>query len=176
MKVFRWLTKNKIPLSMGGAIVFFLFTVYQYAHKERIEALARLSNEQAQVETRRVEATKPFLEKQLTLYADVTQAAATLALKWRMDSDQARPAMDRFWRLYLGELALVEDTKVRAAMWAFGKALNDYDTPPRTLAKLAQELAGACRESLVRSWGVKELDTFKSIPDSEPLLLPNTGG
>ena len=102
-------------------------------------------------ETRRIEATKPFLERQLQLYTEATQIAATLATV-TTDSIEAK-TMQRFWELYWGELALVESANVEYAMKNFGDGLIfEYDKSQ--LQQLSLELAHACRASLAISWGV----------------------
>lgn len=98
---------------------------------------------------RRVEANRPFLDRQLALYTDVTRAAATLATS----SDQALidAAQARFMELFWGELALVEDPGVEHAMIAFRAKLVS-DAGEESLSVLSVRLAHACRESLARSW------------------------
>jgi hypothetical protein len=129
-------------LSLLGGVITFGYGVFQYIH-----------NEQRQVESRRVEATKPFLERQLKLYTEATQAAATLATS---DNEAERmAALKRFWSLYWGELALVEDRKVEAAMVQLGKGLQEKGSPD-DIKQLSLQLARACRDSLARSWGVQE--------------------
>ena len=129
-------------LSLLGAVVAFAWGVIQF-----------VASQQAQEETRRIEATKPFLERQLRLYTEATQAAATLATsKNRQELDAATK---KFWSLYWGELALVEDKRVEAAMVQFGRAL-DAGSSGHTLQKASLALAHACRDSLSESWGVKQ--------------------
>ena len=125
-----------------GAVVAFAWGVIQF-----------VASQQAQEETRRIEATKPFLERQLKLYTEATQAAATLATsKNRQELDAATK---KFWSLYWGELALVEDKRVEAAMVQFGRAL-DTGSSDHALQKASIDLAHACRDSLAESWGVKQ--------------------
>jgi len=129
-------------LSLLGAVVAFAWGVIQF-----------VASQQAQEETRRIEATKPFLERQLKLYTEATQAAATLATsKNRQELDAATK---KFWSLYWGELALVEDKRVEAAMVQFGRAL-DAGSSGHALQKASLDLAHACRDSLAESWGVKQ--------------------
>lgn len=131
--------------SIVGAVVAFAWGVFQY-----------VQNEQRQVESRRIEATKPFLERQLKLYTEATQAAATIATS---DNPAERTAaLKRFWSLYWGELALVEDAKVEAAMVQLGRAL-EQKAPGDQIKRLSLTLAHACRDSLGKSWGVKEWQT-----------------
>ena len=57
--------------------------------------------------TTRIEATWPFLERQLALYTEATRAAATLAAT--EDGPEQDAAEKRFWALYWDELALFEN-------------------------------------------------------------------
>lgn len=129
-------------LSILGALATFAWGVFQYAE-----------NNKKQTESRRIEATKPFLERQLKLYTEATQSAATLATS--EGGSEKAAAIKRFWSLYWGELALVEDKDVEAAMVALGKGL-DRQASPAELKQLSLKLARACRDSLALSWGVKE--------------------
>jgi hypothetical protein len=114
---------------------------------------------------------KPFLERQLALYFEATKAAAQLStvsrgLAWNT-------ARQRFWELYWGELGLVEDAGVLAAMVAFGEALTAYEQGHGTQAELHQlalGLARACRHSLQSEWG--GLDTLPTRPPA-PSTPPN---
>ena len=112
-----------------------------------------LITSRVQAETRQLEARKPFLERQLTLYTEVTQNAAILATS--NDLDAIEQARQRFWELYWGELSMVENRGVEIAMIKFGKCLND-DCSQEELRPLALGLARACRESLAASWGVQD--------------------
>jgi hypothetical protein len=129
-------------LSILGAVVAFGWGVFQY-----------VKNEERQAESRRVEATKPFLERQLKLYTEATQATAMIATS--EDPKDRAAAEKRFWSLYWGELALVEDKGVEAAMVAFGRGLSE-GAPAEEIKRLSLRLARACRDSLALSWGVKE--------------------
>ncbi|MFT7772054.1 hypothetical protein [Roseateles sp.] len=129
-------------LSVLGAVCVFGWGVYQFVMTQR-----------AQMETRRIEATKPFLERQLKLYTEATQAAATLATS-KVDSE-LELAGKKFWSLYWGELALVEDRQVEAAMVQFGRVLQSGGAG-QELALASLQLAHACRESLAESWGVRQ--------------------
>jgi hypothetical protein len=106
-----------------------------------------------QAETRQLEARKPFLERQLTLYTKATQNAAILATSSDPDANEA--ARQIFWELYWGELSMVENRGVESAMVAFGKCLNKGCSQPE-LQPLALNLAHACRDSLAESWGVQD--------------------
>lgn len=128
-------------LSILGAVVAFMWGVYQFTATQR-----------QQVESRKLEATKPYLERQLALYTEATKVAATIATS---SEDKAKDeATSRFWALYWGELSLVEDAGVEAAMVNLGKAVPSKDQA--AIQPLALKLAHACRNSLARSWGVAE--------------------
>lgn len=122
------------------AVLGFIWGIYKYA-----DANAKQSD------TRRVEATKPYLERQLKLYTEATQVASQIATS---DDDGAvAKATTRFWELYWGELALVEDLGVESAMKSFGDTLL-ASKDKATLKKSSLALAHACRDSLSISWGV----------------------
>lgn len=129
-------------LSVLGGVIAFCWGVIQF-----------VATQNALTETRRIEATKPFLERQLKLYTEATQAAATLATSEKTDDLDA--AGKKFWSLYWGELALVEDEKVEAAMVQFGRSL-DAGRVGQQLQQNSLDLAHACRDSLAESWGVKQ--------------------
>jgi hypothetical protein len=127
-------------IAICGAAVTFMWGLFQYFDGREREA-----------DVRRIEAMKPFLDRQLELYTEATQVTAAIAVS--TDTAERTLALQRFWRLYYGELALVEDRSVEAAMVVFGRALQESrDT--RELQQLALQLARACRESLAASWGV----------------------
>jgi hypothetical protein len=109
--------------------------------------------QRGQAETRRIEATKPFLDRQLKLYTDATKAAATIATS--NSKDEVIAAHKRFWALYWGELALVEDERVEKAMVKLGNALERGESG-ENVQGLSLNLAHACRDSLAESWGVQQ--------------------
>ena len=129
-------------LTLVGAVVAFVWGAYQF-----------LATQRTQAETRRIEATRPFLERQLKLYTEATQSAATMATS--SSKEEVASATQRFWSLFWGELALVEDKRVEAAMVQFGRALDEGKTG-NELRGVSLELAHACRDSLADSWGVKQ--------------------
>ena len=113
-----------------------------------------------QAETRQLESRKPFLERQLRLYEEATKNASILATS--SDVNAIEPARQRFWELYWGELAMVEngglnakEGGVESAMVKFGDCMNKGCTQA-ALQPLALRLAHACRDSLAVSWGVED--------------------
>jgi hypothetical protein len=135
-----------------GAVASFFWGVYQWREKSSQELDARNRESAGLAETRKIEATKPFLERQLLLYSEATNIAAQVATKG--DSEAGKKAQNRFWELYWGELALVENRKVETAMKRMGDALlRNASTQELEQASLA--IAHACRESLDKSWGIK---------------------
>ena len=122
------------------AVAGFVWGIYQY-----------FDNREREIETARVQATRPFLDRQMTLYTDATRAVAVIATS--ADAAEKAKAEQRFWELYWGELALVEDHRVENAMVAFKNGLVGQ-IDKADLQQLALDLAHACRESLADSWGV----------------------
>jgi hypothetical protein len=131
--------------------VLFFWGVYVWKDKSEREIVQQKAEAERLSATRRIEATKPFLERQLKLYTEASQVVAIIATT---SNNAARSkAVNRFWELYWGELALVENTEVEAAMVAFGEGLKK-DAPLGELQQLSLTLAHACRFSLDKSWGI----------------------
>jgi len=91
------------------------------------------------------------------------------------EPDQRRTAEVRFWELYWGELAMVENGGFKAksggvegAMVRFGEALLK-NSPPNLpiLQQRSLELAHVCRDSLAESWGVRDWRTPSYGPTQE---------
>lgn len=148
MNVETWLKM----LGIVGAVGSFLWGVYQWREKSAEDLLVRQLESERLIETRRIEATKPFLERQLALYSEATKVAAQVATLGQ--SEAGKKARARFWELYWGELALVENRAVEAAMKRMGDALR-ADMPQETLQYASLAVAHACRESLDKSWGIR---------------------
>ncbi len=119
----------------------------------QVEAEKLAATRQKEAESRSVEAKKPFLELQLALYTEVSQITAKIATS--KDSNELAISQQRFWELYFGELALVENKGVGSAMIKFRKALED-SLSQQILQGLALDLAHACRKSLDKSWKINE--------------------
>jgi hypothetical protein len=139
-------------LTVVGALCSFLWGVYQWREKANSELQAKREEAAAVAETRRIEATKPFLDRQLALYVETTKVVAKVATQ--AQGDEGKRARERFWELYWGELATVEDREVEAAMVAMGDALKDPAATANQLQIAAIRVAHACRGSLDRSWGI----------------------
>jgi hypothetical protein len=138
-------------LGLFGALASFVWGVYQWRVKSDQElAQARFEADRVAA-SRKIEATKPFLERQLKLYTEVSQVAATLSTS--SDTAERGRANKRFWELYWGELALVENREVEVAMVEIGEALG-RSGPQSELQQLSLRLAHSCRTSLDRSWGI----------------------
>lgn len=109
------------------------------------------------------EAARPFLQKQLDLCIEASDAAAALATAAQPGPVTA--AMERFWQLYYGSLHIVEDTgteSVAARMVTFGDTLKKLPADPVTLAAIGRDqrkldipsldIAKACRKLIEKNW------------------------
>jgi hypothetical protein len=141
----RWATI--VPLII--AALGFVWGVYQYFQGQKVRAEQIKLDQDREAVQRRIEARRPFLEKQLTLYTEASIAAATIATS--NDAAAIAKAKTRFHELYWGELALVEDSPVEQAMMGFGRGL-DQGADQAELQQLSLKLAVACRDSLAVSW------------------------
>ncbi len=133
-------------LPVIGACVTFAWGVLVWKDNADAERAAAETESKRYAESRRIEATRPFLELQLKLYTEASLVTAKIATASSEPKD-----VDRFWQLYTGELALVEDPEVARAMVAYGDALKA--NKQASLSGLAITLAHKMRESLARSWG-----------------------
>lgn len=139
----------KVLIAVVGASVSFCWGLWTWriARRDKLETERREGERLS--EARRIEATRPFLEKQLDLYAEAARVCARIA-----SAHDGADTVARFWELYWGELALVENREVEAKMVRFGQALQYMPEDRSELRHRALELAAACRASLARSWGV----------------------
>lgn len=103
--------------------------------------------------TREFEARRPFLERQMELCFDASRAAARLAAS--EDEALREAALARFRELYWGELAVVEDRAVEAAMVRFKRELDAAGPGGGRLPVLALNVAHACRELTLDSWDIR---------------------
>ena len=132
------------------AIAVFFWGIYTYHDTSKKQLAEQIAEAKRNVETRRIEATLPYLQKQLDLYTEATQVTAIIATS--KDQEEIKIATKRFNELYWGELAMVERDSVEKAMVAFRGAL-DTNNDQKELANLALRLARACRDELAESWG-----------------------
>jgi hypothetical protein len=118
------------------------------------------------LDTRIRESRKPFLELQLATYAKITPITAKITRLWSSRNDETqktayKAAVDEFWDLYWGVLAMVEDENVERAMVMFGRSLTaDEKAPDSECAKNKQDiiltLDHCARDSIAASWGLKK--------------------
>jgi hypothetical protein len=159
-------------LSTLGALGTFCWTVYTWRQKTKQELDASAADAERAGRARIIEATKPFLERQLELYTLATRSASFIATS-NNERDLAS-AIDSFMGLSSGELVLVQNDEVTAAVNEFRAEVTrlrllaappDPDGPQKIplvdpdhsrdhLQQLARNLAQACRKSLARSWHV----------------------
>ncbi len=141
-------------LSAVGAVCAFIWGIYTY----RETASQQLAHDAAEAErlsyTRRIEARRPYLEKQLMLYSEAAKMASIVGTS--DDPVEFGKAKKRFLELYYGELAMVEHGPVIDAMMAFKRGLDADDRGG--LRTLSLDLAHACRYELAISW---ETDAWK---------------
>jgi len=131
-------------LPVIGACVTFAWGVWVWKENADEEREAAAAEALRYAESRRIEATRPFLEMQLRVYTEAVQVASRIA------NSRDENTIRRFWELYYGELALVENLDVAKAMVDFGDALNAGKTTE--LNTLAIELTRRVGESLAKSW------------------------
>jgi hypothetical protein len=113
-------------------------------------------------------AAKPFLDGRLAIYLETTEATATIATT--NNDEQRIQAKARFWSLYWGKIAVVEDEPVQKAMESIAECLRNR-CEPKEVRKLLPGLINACRNSVRESWGVHiSTDPLTNLDIPQPEL------
>ena len=95
----------------------------------------------------------PFLEMQSKYYVELLETVAKAAHP-KDDAERAE-AVRRFWQLYVGPSALVEDKQVEERANQLSLCLKQQQgCPPLELESHSLALSAAIRASLVESWGL----------------------
>jgi hypothetical protein len=127
------------------------FTAYSY-----------VTNRTAQTTSAAIEAKKPFLQKQLDSYVDVSSTVAVLVTS--KDPNVLGKAKEHFWNLYWGPLKVVEDYDVSVSMDRIAECLDKSPQCNTALENLAANLTSNCQASLAKNWSV----SFPAAP-SRPI-------
>ena len=109
---------------------------------------------------------KPFWEKQIQCYFEASKYASILATS--CDEEERSNAKGKFYQLYYGMLAMVEDDKVEEAMIEFHKELSSSKNilcGTKKLKNLSLELAWNLRSSIGSTWDI-QLPTVKGKENS----------
>jgi hypothetical protein len=139
----------------AGGVLSFLWAVYQWRVNQEEHRLQAAIQAQKENEQKWLQLQKPFMERQLQLYSEAVHITAILATAPKGDNWES--ARKRFWELYWGELALVENKEVESRMVQFGNVLNSIsnDDSATVLQSESLGLAHAIRRSIDQSWGLK---------------------
>jgi len=122
--------------------------------------------------SRNRESRKPFLEQQLRTYTEAVETTSQIAgltpgvLQKLLPSDeQYTSAVNKFWALYWGHMAIVEDGNVERAMIIFGKSLDEHSpcANDSDRSHIVLILSHCIRDSLAAGWGT----TLPPVPPTE---------
>lgn len=103
--------------------------------------------------------TLPFLTKQLDYCFEAAEIAGTLSST--ADAAAWKAARVRFFELYWGPLAIVEDEDVAGAMVSFKQALDGVGVgslPATSLSAPSLQLGSQIRKLVLRSWRINDLN------------------
>jgi hypothetical protein len=104
-----------------------------------------------QLRTQQIEASKPFLEKRLEFYIELTSATATIATS-KNQAEVAR-AKEQFWILYSGPLLVLEEPGLQIRVQAYADCLEDTSKcQGASLTQLSQSLAVFAGNSVGNQW------------------------
>lgn len=143
-----WTKRVGLIALIGGA----RWSVFTYVSTRATEAENTRITAARDSQAAKRESQKPFLEKRLESYAEAATVTATVARS--KDAKKVAQAKDRFWTLYWGPLAVVEDSGVKDAMVEFGKCLNEPSKCSQPLVFLSLAVAHQCKRSIAEEWGV----------------------
>jgi hypothetical protein len=137
----RFYTALFSALTIVGVIVGGAYSIFQYFDaRDRENRTYEL-----QVAAAQLEARKPFFSKHLDLCSEASNAASTITTT--NDPKNRQAAIENFWRLWDGPLAIVEDNRVAFAMIEFGECLKKRECKSR-LAVLSIQLSHSCRQEI----------------------------
>lgn len=127
----------------------------------------------------RREFEKPYYEKQMTLYFEISRVASTLATSH--SEEERTKAYNRFLVLYWGEAYLVNNFEVERSMTHFYTQLvSSKDSVDRDdieeLQHLSYQLTRALRKSLSDTWPVPKGNLRPETPKLEKPIHQDLGG
>lgn len=150
-----WSTLISALALLGAGFAAYISLVQYFDTREKEQKTFDL-----QVQTARIEAKKPFYAKYLDLCTEATNAAAIIAST--SDSKKRAAGESDFWRLYWGQLAIVEDPQVESAMVVFGRCLHGECDKDKEF--LALDIAHSCRNGISAKWDL----TLEALPARQP--------
>jgi hypothetical protein len=126
-----------------------------------VAALKYIDDKVHATEVARREARKEFSSKQQDVYFRLINATSMIGNEVIGTADRVS-AEKAFWRIYWGEIVMVEDPNVAVSVDAFSDALWDVPGNSVRLLNLSMNVARACRDSLGDTWKVEQDD----LPES----------
>lgn len=157
-------------LPVMTAIIGGLWVAYTYLEQQNEARAQQEIQSKRDNETRLLEARKPFLDKQLTLYGEAAEVTGKLVAIYPPVFDDWKKNEQIFEELFWTELSVVEDQEVKHAMQEFSQQLkivdSDWigqlyrrsDAEQKDFEELRQRsyrLALALRDSIQASWNVE---------------------
>jgi len=137
------------------SILSFNFTQNRELEVRAAEAKKYADQRNDELERRRTEAAKPFLEMRQQKYMEAIKVAGILASPADRTTTEVTAAKKRFAELYYAELALVEGKDTEEAMIRLADALGILSEPTRQQQETLF-LAHVLRDSLITAWGVDQ--------------------
>lgn len=107
-----------------------------------------------ELQTRRLEAAKPFLELRQKLFLEALKTAAVLSTPEDRTKADLAAARQRFRELYVAELSMVEPPEVEGQMMELAKQVDPRLLDMSASQTAAYRLAHALRDTFRADWGV----------------------
>jgi hypothetical protein len=171
--------KIDLIIKVGGSILTLATVVigvsqFNKGQKDLKEReIAQRRSELSKMKTEAViETLSKFKELQNKLYIEATSVISYLAVNENFGSKEHKDKLEKFWRLYWGELSAVESDAVEAAMKHFGDTLKmiednnftNFKEKQRELKNACYQVAQAIKVS-TRTWELPEIlegDTIRN--------------
>ena len=143
-----------------SVVVGAVISILSFNNARVKEAEARKSD----FEKRQIEAAKPLLELRQKRYMETIEAVSVLATPDKHTPQELDKARKRFEELYWGELSMVEEKGVEAAMVRVRQSLDSGSASE--IQKSTYNLSHILRDSLLKSWGVEQEKAGEITPSS----------
>ena len=158
--------KTELVVALVAGAVAIVSAGMSYSVQQKIAASqGRMDILRSELQ-RQHERQQPFLEQQMELYFEAADTAAKIATS--RDESHREKLLQRFWELYWGPLAVVEDQPVVDAMVAFGDALNDDPSNAAALKRIVLETRSCVSRFLAEIVGYRSGTTNDAAPRSAP--------
>lgn len=151
------------------SVAGFLWGIYQYRAQQAENLEAQRQQAKRELETTQRAFMQPWLTSQREIYLQALTAASTIANS--SDTEQLQQATEDFWKLFHGQMILVETEEVKNEMIHFGNCLNNHCSQTdlnEQLHKLANTMADSMAATAQMTYEQFSANQFRYISKPSP--------